>query len=95
MWFWFWFWFIALVSALTLVYRALTIFYPGIRVVATHSHCRLIQQDEIKCVLNHGRVGDWFLLDLLSKNMDPLNFRDLILDLNHKFELTKDTKNGV
>jgi hypothetical protein len=34
-------------------------------------------------------------LDMLSKNMDPLNFRDLVLDLKSKFELVKDTKNGV
>lgn len=92
---WFWFYFLAIASALALVYRALTVFYPGMRVVATHSHCRISNPKQIKEVLKHGSVGDWFLLDLLSKNMDPLNFRDLIIDLKEKIDMVKDSKNGV
>lgn len=86
---------LAIVSTLALIYRALTIFYPGIRVVATHSHCRIVNVKKIKDILGHGRVGDWFLLDLLSKNMDPINFRDLVLTMNDKLETRKDHKNGV
>ncbi|KAI2801773.1 Structural component of the gap junction [Blomia tropicalis] len=92
---WFWFYFLAIVSALALVYRALTIFYPGMRTMATHSHCRISNPKEIREVLKYGKVGDWFLLDLLAKNMDPLNFRDLVLDLKTKYDIAKDTKNGV
>jgi len=65
------------------------------RVVATHSHCRISNPKAIREVLKYGGVGDWFLLDMLAKNMDPLNFRDLVLDLKNKYELVKDTKNGV
>ena len=86
---WFWFYFLAI------VYRALTIFYPGMRTMATHSHCRISNPKEIREVLKYGKVGDWFLLDLLAKNMDPLNFRDLVLDLKTKYDIAKDTKNGV
>lgn len=92
---WFWFYFLAIVSAFALVYRALTIFYPGLRVIATHSHCRIANPKDIKTVLKYGGVGDWFLIDLLSKNIDPLNFRELIISLKDKFENYKDPKNGV
>lgn len=92
---WFWFYFLALVSFLALIYRSLTIFYPSIRVIAVHSHCRITSPKLIREVLAYGRAGDWFVLDLLSKNMDPLNFRDLLCELKNKFDMAKDTKNGV
>lgn len=92
---WFWFYFLVVVSVLALIYRFFTFLYPRMRVMATHSHCRISNPKAIREVLKYGGIGDWFLLDMLSKNMDPLNFRDLILDLKNKFELVKDTKNGV
>lgn len=92
---WFWFYFLAIITAFALVFRALTIFNSSTRVFATHSHCRLASEDAIREVLRYGSVGDWFLLDLLAKNIDPINFRDLILDLKDKLELTKDPKNGI
>lgn len=92
---WFWFYILAIVTAFALIFRALIIFNPRLRVIATHTHCRLANPDYIREVLRYGRVGDWFLLDLLAKNIDPINFRDLIIDLKDKLELTKDPKNGI
>src|SRR5699024_8909064 len=81
---WFWFYFLAIVSALALLYRALTIFVPRFRVMTVAAHCRISSPRDIRKVLRHGTVGDWFLLDLLAKNMEPANFRDLILNLKEK-----------
>lgn len=86
----------AIASALGLVYRAMTILYPGIRVMATHSHCRIVNPDLIRNVLHSGQVGDWFLIDLIAKNIDPINFRDLLIDLDRKLGMEiKDSKNGM
>lgn len=92
---WFWFYFLALVSAVALIYRASTIFYPGLRRIAVHSHCRIADPKLIKEVLQMGGVGDWFILDLLSKNIDPLNFNDLMTDLKLKNDGYKNSKNGL
>ncbi|KAH9510824.1 innexin inx2 [Dermatophagoides farinae] len=93
---WFWFYFMAIASALGLLYRAMTILYPGIRVMATHSHCRIVNPDLIRNVLHSGQVGDWFLIDLIAKNIDPINFRDLLIDLDRKLGMEiKDSKNGM
>lgn len=92
---WFWFYLLGLVSALALIYRAMTFCYPSIREMATFSHCRIANRKLVRSVLRYGRVGDWFLLDLLAKNLDPINFRDLLLDLKDKLELSKEVQNDV
>lgn len=82
---WFWFYSLALLSALALIYRAMTIFFPSIRATVLHYHCRLARTKDIRKVLQNGSVGDWFLLDLLAKNMEPANFRDLMASLKDRF----------
>jgi hypothetical protein len=83
---WFWFYFLAIMSFLAIIYRAITIFYPGVRVMATQSHCRIANTQALTSVLSQCRVGDWFIIDLLSKNLDTLNFKDLIFDLYRRMD---------
>jgi hypothetical protein len=83
---WFWFYFLAVISVIALIYRVITILVPRSRVLATHSRCRIANRDAMTTVINQCQIGDWFLLDLLSKNLDPLNFKDLIIDLYKRLE---------
>lgn len=83
---WFWFYFLAVASVVAIVYRVLTIVIPRIRVLATQSRCRVVNREALETVVSKLRIGDWFLLDLLSKNIDPLNFRDLVLDYYREVE---------
>ncbi len=89
---WFWLYLLAVLSALTLLYRALTIFIPTLRVMALNSHCRLSNSRAIKQVLSKGSIGDWFMLDLLAKNMEASNFKELIVRLKEKFETDADAE---
>ncbi|OTF76482.1 hypothetical protein BLA29_014682 [Euroglyphus maynei] len=59
--------------------------------MATHSHCRIVNPDTIRSVLRRGQIGDWFLIDLIAKNIDPLNFRELLIDLEVKLEMDKES----
>jgi len=59
---------------------------PRVRVMATQSRCRIANRDALNSIITKARLGDWFLLDLLSKNIDPLNFRDLVADYYKKLE---------
>ncbi|RWS02486.1 innexin inx2-like protein [Dinothrombium tinctorium] len=75
---WFWFCFLFFVTLLGLVYRAMIILLPKMRVLATQSRCRLINKDHLEVVINKIKIGDWFVLDLLGKNLNALNFKELV-----------------
>jgi hypothetical protein len=83
---WFWFYFLAIMSTLVIIYRVIIIFNSRARVNAISSHCRNANKQELESVLRHCRVGDWFVINLLSKNLDSFNFKDLIHDLNGRME---------
>jgi len=83
---WFWFYFLAISSLVAIIYRALTLIIPRIRVLATQSRCRVANREALEKVINKLKVGDWFVLDLLSKNLDQLNFRDLVIDYYREIE---------
>lgn len=83
-----WFWFIALsvFSAVILFYHLVVFISPQARFIVLRSRARLSKADYIDIVLKNCSCSDWFVLDLLCKNLDPLNFRDLISDLARKLE---------
>src|SRR5699024_12216156 len=88
---WFWLFSLAIISALVLVYRCLVACFPVIRTKVTLWHSSIVKKEDLTIVFNHGGVGDWFLLNLLSKNLDPVSFRDLVLQL--KLKLNEGKKN--
>lgn len=83
---WFWFIILAVLSGLVLVYRAAIFFWPKSRLIIIRSRARLTNPDYLEAILNRSKMSDWFLLDLLCKNMDPLNFRDMIEDLAKRMD---------
>lgn len=83
---WFWFIVLAVASGIVLIYRVLIIFYPRARLMVTRSRARLANHDNLETIINKCKLGDWLLLDLLSKNLDPLNFRDVVNDLARRLE---------
>lgn len=52
------------------------------RVMVTHSRCRISERHELSKVIERAAIGDWFILDLLSRNLDPANFKDLVRALS-------------
>ncbi|GFV74774.1 innexin inx2 [Trichonephila clavipes] len=83
---WFWFIILAVLSGLALVYRGFIVFFPRSRFLVTRSRARLANQDYLESIINKCKLGDWLLLDLLSKNLDPLNFRDVVNDFARKLD---------
>lgn len=83
---WFWFILLAIFSGLVMGYRFVIFFWPRTRYVILKSRARLANPDYIEVILERCKLGDWFLLDLLCKNMDSLNFRDVVNDLAKKLE---------
>ncbi|RWS23996.1 innexin-like protein [Leptotrombidium deliense] len=75
---WFWFCFLLIATLFGLVYRLMIIMIPKLRVLATQSRCRLANREHLEHIINKVKIGDWFVLDLLGKNLNALNFRDLV-----------------
>lgn len=81
---WFWFVFLAVLSGGLLIYRILVLVSIKWRENVLVQRARLSERDEIISVLNNGAVGDWFLMYMLCKNMDPLHYRELVGRLTSK-----------
>ncbi|OQR79253.1 innexin inx2-like [Tropilaelaps mercedesae] len=86
---WFWFIFMAIISGAVLVFRAATLFLPSARSRITKSIGRLANPERLKRIIDHSKIGDWLILHMICKNIDPLNFRDLINDYHESLYETK------
>lgn len=69
---------------MALVYRLFTILSPKTRTLAIQSHCKIVNSTALESVVSKMNQGDWFVLDMLARNLDPLNFSDLVNDLYSK-----------
>jgi hypothetical protein len=87
---WFWFVFLANLTAIQIIYRLAVLFTPRLRELLLRARSRLAPLYEIEAVCRKSRIGDWFLLYQLGKNIDPLIFREFIRDLHKKMESQKD-----
>ncbi|KAH7948272.1 hypothetical protein HPB52_020024 [Rhipicephalus sanguineus] len=75
---WFWFIFLAVLSGVVLIYRAFVTFLPQIRFIVLRRRAILADKDYVERVCDRCKLGDWLVLNLLCKNMDPVNFREVI-----------------
>ncbi|CAG2109864.1 unnamed protein product, partial [Medioppia subpectinata] len=89
---WFWFYMLAILGFMALVYRTVTILMPQVRYLVIQSRC-LANYAELRSVCNQCSIGDWFVLYLLCKNFDSINFKDMIVDFDRR--LTGKTANGL
>ena len=78
---WFWFMLLAAVTFVSLVVRVALLVSPRLRFFLIKKRARLTDRYMIRCVMDHLKVSDWFVLNQLSKNMDPINFRDLMTEV--------------
>jgi len=83
-----WFWFLLLVSwtSIFLCFRATTVFSRYCRYLVFCSRSKSSNCTDIAIVMDRLWFGDWFILMQLCKNMDPIVFHELVLDLKEKME---------
>jgi len=82
---WFWFVFVALVSAVHFVYRLAVIFTPCMRETLLKARARLVQTYQVNSICKETSRGDWFILYQLGKNIDPVIFREFLVELEKEF----------
>jgi len=81
---WFWFVFLAAVSAVFMLYRLALIFSSNLRVYVLHQKCEgLVRKEKVRAALENPdhnlgqRLGDYWMLYLLTKNLNPLVAKDM------------------
>lgn len=83
---WFWFVFLAIVTGLWLIYRLLTFSQSNVREMVLKRRASLVNQKQLRYVLQSLSTGDWFLLSMMCKNIDSQWFRELMKALNDKLK---------
>ncbi|CAM1299206.1 Inx2 (predicted) [Pycnogonum litorale] len=87
---WFWFVILAILSISSVVYRLLLIISPDLRRFVLRTCYGLVsRRRRIDVVSDEGGVGDWFVLNLLGKNLDSFNFKSLIDHLSRRCEFSR------
>lgn len=79
---WFWFYFLGIVTFVSLIWRFSTYSFRGARLFVFKQRAKFCSTQELIQVFDSLPVADWYLVDLLAKNMDPVHFGDFIRDLN-------------
>lgn len=78
-----WAWLVVLagISVVNLVYRVFTLAVPSIRLLVLKSKCNMCNQRDLETVFRDCNIGDWFMLQLLASNIQPVVFKDIITEL--------------
>ncbi|XP_034195874.1 optic ganglion reduced [Osmia lignaria lignaria] len=81
---WFWFTILSILLLGLMVYRAAIIFAPAVRPRLLHLSSRLLCIETCHSISKKIDLGDWWLLYILSSNMDSLIYRDFLQELTKK-----------
>jgi hypothetical protein len=97
---WFWFFFLALTTIFALIWRILICLMPNLRLNVIRLRNRVVELQYLEMVNEKCEIGDWFLLNQLAKNIEPLTFKEIIYNLANnlgmrpEIECEKGLKNG-
>jgi len=83
---WFWFIILAIFSGFTLLYRLVVLSSSGIRLYLFRNKACLAPRKDVELIAGKCQFGDWFVLLLLAKNMDPYQYKLLICELALQFK---------
>lgn len=88
---WFWLFSLCILSGLALIYRSLICYSPKLRFQLLQTRARLASPRELRHILYRFKIGDWFCFYQLSKNIDPVIFKEICRDLSLKlYNIHKD-----
>ena len=66
------------------MYRLVLLAVPWLRLCILKARARLVRQSEVENICRRLRLGDWFILYQLGKNMDPMIFREFMEKLHKR-----------
>lgn len=89
---WFWLVFLAVVTGMQVVYRLMSLALPFVREFLLRARARLVQQYKIQRICRGCRLGDWFILYQLGKNIDPIIFKEFMEKLYDRMDGSKESE---
>lgn len=83
---WFWFIILAVFLGVLIIYRLMLIFSRSLRCRVLYQHNRAVPYEVLQSFTAKTSIGDWWILYVLSKNIDPLIYRDIMSKLAKEIE---------
>jgi len=92
-----WFWFIALavVFGVLLMYRLVLIIFPGLRPRVMYQHNKAVPFDVFNAFTSKTSIGDWWIMYVLSRNIDPLIYGNIMSKLAKELGNPNDFKSSA
>ena len=78
---WFWFIILAIITSIDFLVRILILLMPPVRMFLLRSRLSVPQKDDADVITQRCSIGDWLLVDFLSKNMDTMIFSNVVSKL--------------
>jgi len=78
---WFWFIIVAVLTGAALIYRVAVVMLGSFRLYLLRARSRLADPGDIQSINDKFQIGDWWVLYQMSKNMDPMIYREFTSDL--------------
>ncbi|EFX68186.1 hypothetical protein DAPPUDRAFT_228995 [Daphnia pulex] len=83
---WFWYVILAILTGIDLVVRGITLLFPRVRLFFLKRQAgRNIDFDHVETVFRRCQIGDWFVLMLISSNINQWTFQEILRGLALKF----------
>ena len=76
----------AVLLGLLMVFRIIILTMPAVRPVLLHARNRIVSRDAVDAICRKTSLGDWWILYMLGRNLDPLVYREVIGELSKKIE---------
>ena len=83
---WFWLVILALITALYSVYVVALISMPGLRRNLVIRKAKQSNRDHARHLVERADIGDWFLIFLISRNLDSTMYNIFIEEISEKFK---------
>lgn len=83
---WFWFIILAILLCGLLIFRAFIIFMPAIRPRLLNARNRMVPREICQSLSRKLDIGDWWLLYMLGRNLDPIIYKDVLAELAKQVE---------
>lgn len=84
---WFWLVVLSVLTAVNLIYRMAQFFSPLVRAYVIQRRTRLSYLVGLDALIRRLQLGDFFVINMLGKNMDTLIYREVLDELARKLHL--------
>jgi len=76
----------ATLLSVLVAYRAVLLAVPRLRPLILHARNRFIPSEVVNAICSKVDVGDWWVLYMLGRNMEPMVYREMVTELSKKIE---------